>query len=140
MVFKRALIDTNICLDVMQKREPFYIQAAKILEASEKSLFKGFVAAHSFDTLHYILGKKHKKKAVYDAINGLRKTVNVASVTERIIDEALLLEWADFEDSIHYLAAIHTNCEAIVTRDASGFQNPDIQILSPFEFLDQLEN
>lgn len=140
MTFKSILIDTNVCLDVMQKRKPFYLQAAKILDGSEKSLYQGYVAAHTFDTLFYILTKKYQTEYVYRAIDGLRKTIQIAPVTEKIIDEAISLKWPDFEDAIHYLTAIHSNCDAIITRDTSGFTESSIPVLSPVEFLDQVGN
>lgn len=140
MTSKNILIDTNICLDVMQKRNPFYLQAAKILDGSEKSLYQGYVAAHTFDTLFYILSKKHQTELVYKAIDSLRKTIQIAPVTESIIDEAISLKWPDFEDAIHYLTAVHSKCDAIITRDPSGFTESSIPVLSPIEFLDQLGN
>ncbi|MDR9419604.1 type II toxin-antitoxin system VapC family toxin [Gracilimonas sp.] len=140
MIFKNILIDTNVCLDVMQKRKPFYIQAAKVLDGSEKSIYQGYVVAHTFDTLYYILSKRHKNEFVYNAIEGLRETVKIASVTEKVIDEAISLKWPDFEDAIHYLTAIHSNCDAIITRDSSGFTDSSIPVLTPFEFLDQLDS
>lgn len=140
MIFKTILIDTNICLDVMQKRKPFHLLAAKILDGSEKSLFQGYVAAHTFDTLFYILSKRHRNEYVYTAIEGLRETIKIAPVTEEIIDDAISLKWPDFENAIHYLSAIHKNCDAIITRDPSGFDDSSIPVLSPFEFLAQLDN
>ncbi|MCH2450985.1 MAG: PIN domain-containing protein [Gracilimonas sp.] len=140
MTFKNILIDTNVCLDVMQKRKPFYIQSAKILEGSEQSLYQGCVSAHTFDTIFYILSKRHKNEFVYRAIDGLRKTIQIAPVTQQIIDEAISLKWSDFEDAIHYLSALHSKCEAIITRDPSGFGESSVPVLTPFEFLDQLDN
>ena len=40
-----VLIDTNVLLDVLLRREPFYEDAARILLLSEKGKFNGFVSA-----------------------------------------------------------------------------------------------
>ncbi|WP_020402413.1 hypothetical protein [Gracilimonas tropica] len=45
---------------------------------------------------------------------------------------------ADFEDAIHYVIAKQSNCDAIVTRDSSGFAESSIPVLSPGQFIDQL--
>jgi predicted nucleic acid-binding protein len=53
----KVLIDTNICLDTALQREPFAINAGKILSLSETNVIEGFVASHSFDTIFYLLKK-----------------------------------------------------------------------------------
>lgn len=138
MILNKVLIDTNICLDAIQRRKPYVVNAAKIFEKSENKKFKGFVSAHSFDTLFYILSKKWSSKRVYKAIGGLRRTIDVARVDKKVIDEAFRLQWSDFEDAIHYQAALAEDCDAIVSRDKNDFENADLQVLSPIEFLDKL--
>ena len=46
-----VLIDLNVLLDVLQKREPFYETSAGLLAAVETGQVQGFVAAHSLTTL-----------------------------------------------------------------------------------------
>jgi hypothetical protein len=42
-----VLVDINILLDVLQKREPFYETSAHLLAAVETGRVKGYEAAHS---------------------------------------------------------------------------------------------
>lgn len=86
MILTKVLIDTNICLDAMQKRQPFVWNAAKILDLSEKKEFQGLVSAQCFDTLFYILSKTSSKEYVYQAIRGLRRTIEIAMINEDMID------------------------------------------------------
>ena len=53
----RVLIDLNLVLDVLQKREPFYAASAGVLACAETGLVEGFVAAHTLTTLFYLLAK-----------------------------------------------------------------------------------
>ncbi len=138
MTLNKVLIDTNVCLDAMQKRKPFVWNAAKILDRSERKDFQGFVSAHSFDTLFYILSKTSTKRYVYEAITGLRRTIDIAAINQNMIDKALQLRWSDFEDAVHYQAALSSGCDAIVTRNENDFKESDLPVFSPLEFLEQL--
>ena len=140
MTYKRVLIDSNVCLDAALYRKPFASRALKIFEISEVISLKLMISAHTFDTIFYILRQDYSTEKAYELIQELRSASEVSAVTQHIIDEALTLKWPDFEDAIHYLSAIHSNCDAIVTRDPSGFRDSSIPVFSPFEFLDQLEN
>ena len=135
----KVLIDTNVCLDAAQYRKPFAITALKIFARSEKNDFTGFVAAHTFDTLFYILSKTYSKKQTYDALEGLRGTVQICSVDKTVIDKALNLKWHDFEDAIHYTAAQTAGCQAIVTRNKKDFIKGELPVFSPLELLDYLD-
>ena len=48
------LIDINVLLDVLQKREPFYETSAGLLAAVESGQVRGLIAAHSIITLFYL--------------------------------------------------------------------------------------
>lgn len=135
MVPRRILIDTNICIDAIQKRKPFDVNAQRILDYSERSIIDGFVAAHSFDTIFYILIQTTSQQNVYQAIEGLRRTVDIAPVSSEVIDQALQLKWPDFEDAIHYQAALAAGCEAVVTRNPNDFKSDGLPVLSPEELL-----
>jgi hypothetical protein len=47
----RVLIDLNIILDTLQKREPFYAASARVPACAETGLVDGLVAAHTLTTL-----------------------------------------------------------------------------------------
>lgn len=139
MTLNKVLIDTNICLDAVLNRHPFATSAAKITEQSEKGLFSGLIAAHTFDTFFYILVKNIGQTKAYRGINALRRAFEVAAIDKTIIDNALDLNWPDFEDAIHYQAAIATDCHAIVTRNKQDFSEGRLPVLSPSQFLEELD-
>ena len=135
MVLNKILIDTNICIDAIEDRKPFSTAAVQLLEASENGVVTGFVSAHSFDTLFYILIQTTKREYIYRAIEGLRRTIRVAPVNQAVIDKALQDKWPDFEDAIHYHAALEAGCDGIITRNQKDFANSSLPVLSPEEFL-----
>lgn len=50
----RILIDTNVLLDYLLTREPFYSDAKKIIIACTEGKAKGCIAAHSISNIFYI--------------------------------------------------------------------------------------
>lgn len=129
----------NVLIDTIQQRGPFGRVAAILLDHSEKGLINGYVSAHSFDTLFYILIRTTQRENVYQAIRGLRRTIDIAPVTKNEINKVLQHNWPDFEDAIHYEAARTAGCDAIVTRNAKDFRQAELPVFSPARFLEQLE-
>lgn len=99
----RILIDTNIILDVLLKREPFYENAANVLKATENSDIKEFVSASAITDIYYIAYKTLRDKAkVKELLKSILRIVSVAGIPAEDIYRSLELDWNDFEDSIQY--------------------------------------
>ena len=49
----RLMIDTNIILDVLLEREPFFAQSKEILKKCEKNEIKGFISASTATDIFY---------------------------------------------------------------------------------------
>lgn len=135
MGFKRILIDTNICIDAALIRKPFVTNALQIIDLSQSGKVEAFVAAHTFDTIFYVLRKKISVQQRYALLKEFRSVFNIAAVTQEIIDRALQLEWPDLEDAIHYEAAVAVGCDAIVTRNPRYFHEISMPVISPEQVL-----
>lgn len=135
MGFKRILIDTNICVDVALVRQPYVSNALHLINLAQTGKVDAYVAAHTFDTIYYIIRKKYSIQQRYTLLEEFRSVYKVAPVTEKIIDKALKLKWPDFEDAIHYQTALATRCDAIITRNQVDYQNISIPVLSPAQLL-----
>ncbi|MDE6128220.1 MAG: PIN domain-containing protein, partial [Lachnospiraceae bacterium] len=53
-----VLIDTNIIVDFLMKREPYAEEAIKIVELCNQKKVSGCIAAHTISNLFYILRKE----------------------------------------------------------------------------------
>ena len=132
----RVLIDTNIALDVLLKREPHYEKSAGVLVLSEKREIDAYISASAVTDIYYITRKAMKDKhATVDLLRKLVNVVNVAAVTGDNVRHALDLEWDDFEDSIQYMAGENLLVEYIVTRNPQDFKHGSILTVTPEEFL-----
>ncbi|MGE5527604.1 MAG: PIN domain-containing protein, partial [Patescibacteria group bacterium] len=60
---------------------------------------------------------------------------DVADVDRNVLDRALDLDFADFEDAVLHEAARACGMTAIVTRDGRGFANASLPVFAPAELL-----
>lgn len=132
----KILIDTNVILDVLLKREPFYRDGAKVLNLSMRNDINLFVSASAITDIYYIANQMLRNKMeIKNLLSKLLQVVSVASVTEAMIKNALELPWKDFEDSVQYSVALLQEMEGIVTRNPEDYKEAVISIWTPEELL-----
>jgi predicted nucleic acid-binding protein len=135
-----VLIDTNVILDLLLRRIPYYENAAKISVLSEKGYIHGYISASAATDIYYVSQKElNDKDKVLELLKDILKTTHIASVTENHICEALELKWNDFEDAVQYVAGRSISAEYIITRNPDDFISGEIKAISPEEFLNQLQ-
>ena len=59
----KVLFDTNIVLDVLLKREPFYTSASQLMSKVEQQEIEGYLSATTITTVFYLLAKSLDKNA-----------------------------------------------------------------------------
>ncbi|MBS1249551.1 MAG: hypothetical protein MAG431_01131 [Chloroflexi bacterium] len=129
------LIDLNILLDVLQEREPFYEESARLLAAVEKGLLVGFIAAHSITTLFYLIQKDKSSAEAHADITSLLQFLKIAPVNQSTIEQALNLNYDDFEDAVQMISATQCKAEYLITRNTTDYQPPLIPVFQPIDFL-----
>ena len=137
----KLLIDTNVVLDVLLRREPFSKTAAEVLNLTQRDDVQEYVSASAITDIYYIANKQMKDRdAVRDLLKRLLMIVSVAAVSEREIQNALNLAWGDFEDSVQYSVALLNEMDGIVTRNPSDYQEANIRIWLPEQALELFAN
>jgi predicted nucleic acid-binding protein len=135
----KVLLDTNVALDYILLREPFYQAAKKVVESSQHGRYTAFVSASAVTDIYYIAcGMLRDKALVMARIEALLKTVDVAAVTGAEIRRAIDLCWGDFEDGVQFAAGESLAVRFVITRDADGFAASSIPVVSPEQFLDMI--
>jgi predicted nucleic acid-binding protein len=132
------LIDLNILLDVLQKREPFYENSARVLSLIESGFVEGYISAHSVTTLYYLFQKGRSSADAKAAITNLLQFLKVAPINQETIDQALNLEMNDFEDAVQMIAAIQCKVDCLVTRNTKDYQAILLPVMEPVEFLNSI--
>ena len=62
----------------------------------------------------------------------------IASVNRAVLETARNLNFKDFEDAVIYSSAMHSGCNAVVTRNAKDFISADIPVFTPDELAKSL--
>ena len=133
----RLMIDTNLFLDVLTRREPFYADSKAVLELCESKKVMGFISASSVTDLFYLVRRAlHSTDLAYRALGSVLDIAKVLTVTNDDVLNAYLIRAADFEDCLLAVCAKANQCDAIVTRNKKDFLNFGITLLAPGELLD----
>lgn len=136
----KVFIDTNIMLDLLSEREPFYTSAAKIASLADTGKIELYVSALSFATSSYILSKFEKSiENVRNKLRMFKVISNVCSINETTIEKSLNSDFTDFEDALQHFSALENNCQLIITRNSKDFSTSLIPIMTPDEFLKTIE-
>lgn len=135
----RVLFDTNVLLDAVLDRELFVVDAAFLLEAVESGQLVGFIAATTVADIHYLVARQTRSKTVaITAVMRLLALMEVSAVDRNVLEQAISLDMADFEDAIQIACAVSLGLDAIVTRDVDGFVKSPFLVLSPGDLRNRL--
>jgi len=135
---KNLFLDTNIILDLLAHRMPFYTEAAKLFSLADKKKIKLFISALCLADAHYILLKQNPDLEVRSILRKFKVLVNVLPLDNKIADLALNSEFKDFEDAIQYYTAIEHDQDLIITRNQSDFKESKLPIMTAGEFIKSL--
>ena len=133
----KVFLDTNIVIDLLDKREPFYIDAVKLFTLAYQKKITLFVSPMTYATASYLL-RKHGKEGMRKLLNNFRQLSQITTADERVVDAALASSFDDYEDALQYYSALTRNVDVIVTRNKKDFTSANIPILLPKELLEQL--
>jgi len=133
----RVIVDTNIVLDVLLKREPFVKDAVDIFCLAEESRIDAFLCATTITTIDYLLSQSLKTSQARDALRKLIALFEIATVNRLVIERALGSKINDFEDAILAEAGQMAGVDSIVTRNTKDFAGASLKVFDPKEFLSQ---
>jgi len=131
----RALLDTNVILDVLQRRHPFYDDSAAAMASAETGRIDGPVAAHSVATLFYLHAKHESAAAARMRIVELLGVLSVAAIDHEVLEEALAFDRPDYEDCVQVAAGRRAGADYVVTRDRARYAAVPLPTLTPGELL-----
>ncbi len=131
----KILLDTNIVLDLLLEREPYFKGAKELFILAETKKLKAYLSASSIATIHYLTMKALNKKEADKIIDMLLKIFLVTPLDKIVFIEAIYNNGTDFEDSVIYSSVFNSNIDYIITRDKKGFKNSKVKTLDPNSFL-----
>lgn len=133
---EKIFVDTNIVMDLLEKREAFFEEAQELFTLADKKEVKLYISALTIANVHFLL-YKHLKMEARKILIKFKMLVEVLPVDDKIIELALISDQKDFEDAIQYYTAIENDIKIILTRNKKDFKNSTIPILTAREFLNR---
>jgi len=134
----RVFLDTNVVLDLMARREPFFADAKTIFDRSADGDFQILLSVLSFWNIFYLMRKDPGEvKAKADLVI-LERLVQVVPAQVAELRGALASSIRDLEDAMQLYGAITAQADTIVTRDPKGFKGSPIKVMAPDAFLREL--
>lgn len=143
MAVLKLVLDTNVIVDYLNMREPFFEAARKVMICGRIGEFELMAASSQFTDLVYILsegGKKSKTEEALFRLKGLRSFTDVIQIGEDEVDAMLSSTWEDPEDFLLYDAAVREGADAFITRDKGAYKAGSIPVLDCdglFDWLDE---
>jgi predicted nucleic acid-binding protein len=135
----RAVIDTNIILDIALKRDPYFEFSSRIFDIIDDQLLEGYITASSITDIYYIASKQKDKIQAKNFLLNLIQILEILGVDKDIIIESLNSDLSDFEDAVQVYTAKSNAIDLIITRNVVDFANSGMRAVTPEDFILQIE-
>ena len=131
MASLRVLIDTNVVLDLMLRREPWCTEAQPLVDAREAGQIIGYLPASVLTDIFYISRRIVGSDSAFDVLDRCLQDFELLPVDRPIIEAARKMVSADFEDNVQIACALAAGLDLIISRDSTGFTHSPITAVSP---------
>jgi predicted nucleic acid-binding protein len=132
---KTVFLDSDVILDLLCKREPFYTFAAEIFTLGDLGKINLVTTSLVYANVFYILRKVLGIEKGKELLRKLRIIVGVIPVNEKTVDLALNSSFSDFEDGLQYFTARENNIQILITRNIKDYKGKEIIIQTPEEYI-----
>ena len=132
---EKVFVDTDIVLDLLGNREPFYSHSAQLFSEADKGKIRIHVSSLTFSNLNYILSRQYSVDQARKKLLKFKTLVTVLSVTGKVVELALSSDFKDFEDGLQYFTAIENNLKTLLTRNLKDYKTADITVMTAEQFL-----
>jgi len=132
---EKVFIDTDIILDLLMKRNPYYSYSVKLFDLIENKKISGNVSSLIFSNLFYIIRKTEGSEKAKIILKKLKLLVSILPVDVKIIELGLSSNIKDFEDAIQYYTAVENGIKTLITRNTDDYKDIKINIFTAEEFV-----
>lgn len=134
------LIDTNVILDMVFKRDNYKI-AMELFRKIRAFKINACITASSVTDLFYIISKEtHNTNQTYSIMENIFKLVAIFPVTEKDIRDAFQQKWKDFEDCVQYITGKNNRADYIITENQKDYKAASLPVLTPFMFIEMIDS
>ena len=136
---KKVFVDTNIVIDLLSKREPFYDESADLFSLADKKVIELHISSLTIANTSYTLLQQINSKKAKEILRKLRLIVNVLALDNKIIGLTLNDDsFSDFEDGLQYYTAIENDQDLIITRNLKDFKASKLPVMTAKQFVETI--
>lgn len=136
---RKLFVDTNIVIDLLSRREPFYDEAAALFSLADKKQIELAVSSLTIANTSYALLRQINSNKAKSILRKLRLIVKILPLDDKIVGLALNDEnFSDFEDGLQYFTAIENGQDLIITRNLKDFKNSKLPVLTANQFIETI--
>lgn len=129
----RLLLDANVILDLMLRREPWLTQAQELINARDAGRVIGYLPSSALTDVFYIARRLVGIQQAFDVIDRCLDDFEVLPVDRSLLEAARRLPGNDFEDNVQIACATMAGPDLIVTRNRNDFTHSAIPAIEPAE-------
>lgn len=132
----KLLIDTNVILDILLKREPFFSDSYGALKKAAEEDAECYLSSSAVTDIFYILRKAFQSAMqAKETLSRLMLLVSFSDVLSSDITDALNSEMTDFEDAVVNAVGNRLKADYIITRNTKDFAKAEVSVISPSDYL-----
>ncbi len=135
----KVLVDTDVVIDFITKREPFAQGAAQLFNLADKNQVELYVSSLCLNNVYYLMRKIIGHKKTIATLQQLVEIVEVLSVDKHVVKNALNSKFSDFEDALqHFTAVENRDADIIITRNLKDYKHSNIPVMTAGSFIELL--
>lgn len=134
----KALVDTDVILDIFLQRPPFVVAANALWVASERGDFEAFVSGITPINAFYFVRKHANIADAQQAVRSLLAIMQICTIDASVLQAAQTLAITDYEDAVQHTSATASGLDAIVMRNIADYRRATLPVFTPADFLAQL--
>ena len=137
---RRIFVDTNIVIDLLSRREPFFEESAILFSLADKKEIELAVSSLTIANTSYALLRQMDSNKSKSILRKLRLIVKILPLDDKIVGLALNDDtFSDFEDGLQYFTAIENGQELIITRNLKDFKKSKLPTMTARQFIETIE-
>ena len=136
----KLLLDTNILIDYLSQRDPFFTKALLLREAAIFGDVELWCSTQSFTDAEYILRDAFPTDKLRSMMEKCLVFMKACAPTASDLSSGITSGWPDLEDYLIAASAQRIKADFIITRDKEGFLRSKIPAISPERFFKLLSD
>ncbi|MDZ7719869.1 MAG: PIN domain-containing protein [Balneolaceae bacterium] len=137
-----VFLDTDVCFDILSKREPHYKHSVQLLELAEQDRISLMMAESGLANLIYLMFDIHKIDDAKEKLIDFTRATQIIYGGKSVMLKALKSSFKDKEDALQYFTAQYRETDYFITRNIKDYK-PHVEfleVMTPKEFLDLIDD